>query len=62
MLNQSDLLSPKGPAWKAAEDYGFDMSLVESNLRKSVEERIRCHCRALRTARNLREAVRETHA
>ena len=51
-----------GPAWKAAEAYGIDMSLVESNLRKTPLERIQAHCRALRTVRNLREAMRERPA
>ena len=44
-------------AWAAAEAYGFDMSLVESNLRKTPAERIRAHGRALATALALREAA-----
>ena len=36
-----------GPAWRAAADYGFDMSLVESALRMSPEQRIEEHQRAL---------------
>ena len=36
-----------GPAWRAACDYGFDMSLVEEALSKSPEERLEAHQRAL---------------
>jgi len=36
-----------GPAWRAACDYGFDMSLVESSLSMTLEERIEEHQRAL---------------
>ena len=41
----------------AAEAYGCDMSLLESNLRKTPAERIRAHDRALAAARALREAT-----
>jgi len=36
-----------GPAWRAACEYGFDMSLVEDALDKTVEERIEEHQLAL---------------
>ena len=36
-----------GPAWRAACDYGFDMSLVEENLRLTPEQRIERHQSAL---------------
>ena len=36
-----------GPAWRAAADYGFDMSLVEGALRMTPEQRIEEHQRAL---------------
>ena len=36
-----------GPEWRAACDYGFDMSLVEDALRLTPEERIEEHQRAL---------------
>ena len=36
-----------GPEWRAACEYGFDMSLVEDALRKSPEERLEDHQRAL---------------
>lgn len=29
-----------GPAWRAAMDYGFDMSLVEDAMRMTPEERL----------------------
>jgi hypothetical protein len=36
-----------GPAWRAAHEYGFDMSLIEANLRLSPEQRLDEHQRAL---------------
>jgi hypothetical protein len=36
-----------GPAWRAACEYGFDMSLVEDALSKTPEERLEEHQRAL---------------
>ncbi len=36
-----------GPTWRAAYDYGFDMSLVEDALRRTPEERLVEHQRAL---------------
>jgi hypothetical protein len=36
-----------GPAWRAAVDYGFDMSLVEDALRMTPEQRLEQHQRAL---------------
>jgi hypothetical protein len=32
-----------GPAWRAACEYGFDMSLVEEALSKTPEERLQAH-------------------
>jgi len=49
--------SDRETAWAAAEVYGCDMSLVESNLRKAPAERIRAHSRALAAALALREAM-----
>ena len=51
--------SEKGPAWKAAEDYGFDMSIVEANLAKTPAERVRQHCEALELGMKLRKAMEE---
>lgn len=39
--------SDAGPAWRAACDYGLDMSLVEEMLRLTPEERLAAHQRAL---------------
>jgi hypothetical protein len=36
-----------GPAWRAAYEYGFDMSLVEDALNKTPEERLETHQRML---------------
>ena len=36
-----------GPAWRAACEFGFDMSLVEVALRMSPEQRLEEHQRAL---------------
>ncbi len=36
-----------GPAWRAACEYGFDMSLVEEALRMTPEERLEAHQKAL---------------
>ena len=51
--------SPKaGPAWRAAEAYGSDMSLIEDNLRRTPLERIRALGHALQTILALRQAMR----
>ena len=49
--------SAKGPAWRAAEDYGIDMSLIESNLRKTPAERIRANSLAAASALALKKAM-----
>ena len=36
-----------GPAWRAACEYGFDMSLVEEALSKPMEQRLADHDRFL---------------
>ncbi len=47
-LNRGYVCPPDaGPAWRAACEYGFDMSLVEDALTKSPEERLEEHQRAL---------------
>ena len=48
-----------GPAWKAAEAYGFDMSLVEANLQRTVAQRIEDFERARAMALELWEAMRK---
>lgn len=50
------------PAWRAAEAYGFDMSLIEANLRRTPAERIRAHARALALAIALRQQMKNRRA
>ena len=45
-------------AWKAAEAYGFDMSLIEANLRRTPAERIRLHARTLALALALAQQMK----
>jgi hypothetical protein len=51
-------LPRKGPAWRAAEEYGLDMSLVEESLRKTPWQRIQEHQSALETVLMLKKAYR----
>jgi hypothetical protein len=47
-LNRGYVCPPDaGPAWRAACEYGFDMSLVEDALSKTPEQRLEEHQRAL---------------
>ena len=46
-----------GPAWRAAADYGFDMSLVEDALSKSPEARLEEHQRMLNLLIELNNGV-----
>jgi hypothetical protein len=48
-------------AWKAAETYGCDMSLIEDNLRKTPQERLRAHNQALNALLSIREAAEKRH-
>jgi hypothetical protein len=48
-------------AWKAAEAYGCDMSLIEENLRKTPQERLRAHNQALKSLLAIREAAGKCH-
>ncbi len=50
------------PAWRAAHDYGFDMSLVEAALKMSPEERLEAHQRALDMMLELQENGEARHA
>jgi hypothetical protein len=45
-----------GPAWRAAMEYGFDMSLVEDALRLTPEQRLEQHQRALDLVLAVKEA------
>jgi hypothetical protein len=46
-----------GPAWRAACEYGFDMSLVEDALKQTPEERLEEHQRALDMILELKDAA-----
>lgn len=48
-----------GPAWKAAEAEGHDMTIVASLLKMSLEERFKIHAAALATVNMLRGAKLE---
>jgi len=50
------------PAWRAAHDYGFDMSLVEAALKMSPEERLEAHQRVLDMILELQESGEARHA
>ena len=50
-----------GPAWRAAAEYGFDMSLIEDALQRTPEQRLELHQHALDMILELKEAG-EHHA
>ena len=57
-LNRGYVCPPDaGPLWRAACEYGFDMSLVEEALKKTPEERLETHQRALDMILELKEAT-----
>ena len=61
-MNGKYVMPPNaGPAWRAAAEYGFDMSLVEDALRLTPEQRLEQHQRALDMMLELKEAE-EPHA
>ena len=62
MAERKSPSSKLGAAWRAAERYGCDMSLIECNLQKTVPERIQAHARALTTALALRRAMEQRDA
>ena len=56
-LNRGYVCPPDaGPEWRAACNYGFDMSLVEDSLSKTPEERLEAHQRALDLVLEVKEA------
>jgi hypothetical protein len=56
-LNRGYVCPPDaGPAWRAACDYGFDMSLVEDALRMTAEQPLEQHQRALNGVISLMDA------
>ncbi len=61
-INGPYVCPPKaGPAWRAACEYGFDMSLVEDALSKTPEQRLEEHQQALNLVMEILEA-REKHS
>ena len=61
-LNRGYVCPPDAsPAWRAACEYGFDMSLVEEALKQTPEERLETHQRALDMILELQEKG-ESHA
>ena len=51
-----------GSHWKAAEAYGFDMSVIESNIAMSPKDRVRVHDEFRQIADTLKDAMRKQHA
>ena len=61
-MNGEYLMPPDaGPAWRAAAEYGFDMSLVEDALQLTPEQRLEQHQHALDLILEVKEAG-ERHA
>jgi hypothetical protein len=61
-LNRGYVCPPDAsPAWRAACEFGFDMSLVEEALKQTPEERLETHQRALDMILELQEKG-EPHA
>lgn len=48
--------------WKEAEEYGIDLSIIDSNLRMTPTERLIAHQAALETVSCFREAGRAYYA
>ena len=46
-----------GPAWETARQAGFDMDLLEENMRLTPGERLQRHENAVVTAQRLRQAM-----
>ena len=61
-MEPDDLRPPRGPAWRSAEEYGLDMSLVESTLRRTPEQRIRLNEHSVAMVLELREAMKRRNA
>ena len=55
-MNFSVTKKKMGPAAKAAEEYGIDLSLTEANLERTPTERLQVHQLALETVSELRRA------
>jgi hypothetical protein len=50
-----------GPAWRAAHEYGFDMSLVEASLELTPEQRLAEHQQVINFLLEVQEAG-QSHA
>jgi hypothetical protein len=50
-----------GPAWRAAHEYGFDMSLIEASLKLTPEQRLAEHQQVIDFLLEVQEAGR-SHA
>ena len=61
-LNMAQGQTQDESAWDSAAEYGFDMSLIEENLRKTPAQRIAAHQMALDTALSLKTAVEKQYA
>jgi len=61
-MPETPVPSACGPAWQAAIDMGFDMSLIEDNLAKTPWERMQDHDGALRLVDLLQEAKKAADA
>jgi len=60
-LNRGYVCPPDaGPAWRAACDYGWDMSLVEELRRLTPEERLEIHQKALDQLLEFQSALPDT--
>ena len=58
MKTKEEVPSPsEKSAWETAEDYGFDMSLIELNLQLTPLERCQQHDRAMNLAMEMRKAA-----
>jgi hypothetical protein len=62
VMRPDDTKPARVDAWAELQAEGYDISLLEANLRKTPLERIRAHDRALRTALALRQAMEEARA
>jgi hypothetical protein len=61
-MNGKYLMPPDaGPAWRAAAEYGFDMSLIEESLKLTPEQRLAEHQQVIDFLTELQESG-QSHA
>lgn len=61
-MNGKYLMPPDaGPAWRAAMEYGFDMSLIEESLKLTPEQRLAEHQQVINFLIELQES-NQSHA